>query len=106
MREFNERSLASGEAPIEIGVGLHAGEAVIGHVGSSTRHDYTAIGDVINVASRLEGVTKEVGYRLVYSSIVAEALPGKTPHEPLGFQQIKGHTPVDAYGYDRIAQPG
>ena len=102
MREFNARGLAEGEAPIDIGVGLHAGEAVIGHVGSSTRHDYTAIGDVINVASRLEGVTKEVGYRLVYSGIVAEALPAGTPHAELGFQQIKGHTPVEAYGYDKV----
>ena len=103
MREFNAQSLPSSEAPIEIGIGLHAGEAVVGHVGSSTRHAYTAIGDVINVASRLEGVTKEVGYRLVYSGIVADALPDAPAHAKLGFQQIKGHTPVEAYGYDRIS---
>ena len=102
MREFNARSQAAGEAPVEIGIGLHAGDAVVGHVGASTRHDYTAIGDVINVASRLEGVTKEVGFRLVYSHVVAEKLAPSEGGTHLGFQQIKGHTPVDAYGYDKI----
>jgi adenylate cyclase len=102
VQDFNAKGRAAGVAPIEIGVGLHAGDAVVGHVGSSSRHDYTAIGDVINVASRLEGVTKEVGYRLVYSGVVAQALAADAAHTHLGFQQIKGHTPVEAYGFDRI----
>ena len=100
--EFNARSAAKGEAPIDIGVGLHAGPAVVGHVGSSSRHNYTAIGDVINVASRLEGVTKEVGYRLVYSKAVMDMLDAADAGAHLGFQKIKGHTPVDVYGYERI----
>jgi adenylate cyclase len=104
MHDFNARALSAGEVPIEIGVGLHAGDAVVGNVGSSSRHDYTAIGDVINVASRLEGVTKDVGYRLVYSNVVADALPASTPHVDLGLQQIKGHTPVKAYGYEKISK--
>jgi adenylate cyclase len=102
VQDFNAKARASGIAPIDIGVGLHAGDAVVGHVGSSSRHDYTAIGDVINVASRLEGVTKEVGYRLVYSGIVAQALAPGVAHTHLGFQQIKGHTPVEAYGFEKI----
>ncbi|MDB5902542.1 MAG: adenylate/guanylate cyclase with Chase sensor [Betaproteobacteria bacterium] len=102
VHDFNVQARAAGVAPIDIGVGLHAGDAVVGHVGSSSRHDYTAIGDVINVASRLEGVTKEVGYRLVYSGTVAQALPAGVSHTALGLQQIKGHTPVEAYGFEKI----
>ena len=102
VREFNARSQAAGEAPIEIGIGLHAGEAVAGHVGSASRHDYTVIGDVTNVASRLEGVTKEVGYRLVCSKVVADQLAGSSTAVPLGPQAIRGHSPVEVYGYDKI----
>jgi len=103
---FNAGCRERGEAPIEIGVGLHAGEAVIGHVGSSARHDYTAIGDVTNVASRLEGLTKEAGYRLVCSKYVAQHLPAGTALAELGPMAIKGHTPVEVYGYDRIGAGG
>lgn len=99
--ELNVQFGAEGEAPMDIGIGLHAGEAVIGHVGSSTRHDYTAIGDVINVASRLESVTKEAGYRVVVSRTVAELLGGPDALTPLGPMAIKGHSPVEAYGYDK-----
>jgi adenylate cyclase len=100
--ELNAQFIAEGEKPIEIGIGLHAGEAVIGHVGSSTRHDYTAIGDVTNVASRLESLTKEAGYRVVVSRAVAEALGGGAPLTHLGPMAIKGHTAVEVYGHDKI----
>lgn len=99
--EFNARHRAEGEAPVEIGIGLHAGEAVIGHVGSSSRHDYTAIGDVTNVASRLEGLTKEAGYRLVCSRTVTESLAANETLTYLGPMAIKGHTPVEVYGYHK-----
>ena len=102
VEQFNVQGAASGNAPIQIGVGLHAGDAVVGNVGASSRHNYTAIGDVINVASRLEGITKDVGYRLVYSKVVAAHLGAAAEAAHLGFQQIKGHTPVESYGYDKI----
>ena len=99
---LNERFQAEGDAPVEVGFGLHAGEAVIGHVGSSARHDYSAIGDVPNVASRLEGLTKESGYRIVASRAVAEQLAERNDLSFLGPMQIKGHTPVEVFGYGRI----
>lgn len=99
VEDLNKILTAEGKAPIKIGVGLHAGEAVIGHVGSSGRHDYTAIGDATNVASRLEGITKEVGHSVVCSKAVAEALGFPDDLVALGPQSIKGHTPVEAYGW-------
>lgn len=99
--ELNAQFRAEGEARIDIGIGLHAGEAVIGHVGSSTRHDYTVIGDVTNVASRLETLTKEAGYRVVVSHVVAEQLGAGDGLAFLGPMAIKGHTRVEVYGYDK-----
>jgi adenylate cyclase len=99
--QFNAEAVAGAQL-LEIGVGLHAGHAVVGHVGSSTRHDYTAIGDVTNVASRLEGSTKEAGYRLVCSAEVAALLDDRSQLVPLGPVSIKGHSPVEAHGFDRI----
>ena len=102
VRDFNRELEAEGIAPIGIGVGLHLGEALVGHIGSKTRHDYTAIGDVTNVASRLESATKEAGYRIVISREVAEQLPDRSKLVHLGPVALKGHTPVDAYGYERV----
>ncbi len=102
IRQFNADALVRGEAPIEIGVGLHAGLAVVGHVGSTLRHDYSAIGDVTNVASRVEGLTKDAGYRLVCTKTVVEQLPEPHLLTALGPMAIKGHTPVEVYGYDKI----
>jgi class 3 adenylate cyclase/CHASE2 domain-containing sensor protein len=97
--KLNEILVREGAAPIQIGVGLHAGDAVIGQVGSSGRHDYTAIGDVTNVASRLEGLTKDVGFQIVCSKDVFEALESNGDLVSVGSQAIKGHTPVLAYGW-------
>jgi class 3 adenylate cyclase/CHASE2 domain-containing sensor protein len=101
--DLNRDLVAEGDAPMEIGIGLHAGEAVVGHVGSSTRHDFTVIGDVTNVASRLETLTKETGYRVVISSAAVGMLGEVAGLVALGPMAIKGHTPVEVYGYDRGA---
>jgi adenylate cyclase len=101
VQELNQQFRSEGEEPLAIGIGLHAGDALVGHVGSTTRHDYTAIGDATNVASRLESLTKEAGYSLVISKVVAVRLGGKVQLDYLGPMAIKGHSPVEAYGYGK-----
>ena len=105
LRKWNAELTARGDKPLDIGIGLHAGEGVAGHIGAQTRHEYSVIGDVTNVASRLEGVTKEVGYHVVCSHAVADRLADRSALVPLGARPIKGHSPVEIFGYDRVSGP-
>ena len=97
---LNAALQATGEAPFQIGIGLHAGVGVAGHVGAASRHEYSVIGDVTNVAARLEGVTKEVGYQLVCSRAVVDHLVGRSGLTALGLRELRGHSQVEVFGWD------
>ena len=85
--------------PITIGVGLHAGEAVSGNVGSALRKQYSITGNVVILASRIEQLNKDYGSQILVSGeVLAAAGEEANVPEPLGPVQIKGRAePIEIY---------
>jgi adenylate cyclase len=88
MVEFN-RQLASDQLPpISIGIGINTGQAIVGYMGSEARLDYTAIGDTINTAARLEGIARPG--QIVISENTVQALDEGIQVRQLGDERLKG----------------
>lgn len=89
LREVNAWLEERGRDPIGIGIGVHTGSAVVGDIGAPHRREFTAIGSAVNIASRLEGMTKEVGRPIVVSEETAK-LVDSVSWEELGAHEIRG----------------
>ena len=97
-RRLNERWITQGRAPWHTRLGVHVGEAVLGNVGSSDRIDYTAIGDTVNIASRLEGLNKYYGTHILTSGEIADACSDEFVFRRVDRSRPKGSgTPLDIF---------
>lgn len=98
LAEFNLERIANGELPIGIGMGIHSDEVVSGNIGSSKRMELTSIGDGVNLASRLEGASKQYGTDLIISDNTYRDYKDRLHVRELDFITVKGKSePVIVY---------
>ena len=90
MRQAVAALNASGlNEPIAIGIGISTGEALVGNMGSRDRFDYSCVGDIVNIASRIEGACKVVHYGILVTQAVAAAVP-EMAFLPAGHVHLRG----------------
>jgi adenylate cyclase len=87
---LNAKWLAAGRPEFTTRIGLHTGVAVVGSVGAAERRQYTAMGDTVNVASRLEGLNKEFGTTILVSASVRGACHDSFQFRELGSAYARG----------------
>jgi len=97
--EHNRSRVAQGLEPLAQGIGLHLGEVVAGNIGTLKRRQYTVVGDAVNIASRLESLTKEHRVPVLVSDSVVQAAGGPVVGvEHRGTVTVRGRTePVDVF---------
>ena len=95
---LNESNRASGLPELVTRFGLHTGVAVVGSVGARSRRQYTAMGDTVNVASRLEGLNKEFGTSILVSDAIRARADPAFRFRALGLARAKGrHEQIEVF---------
>ena len=93
LKDFNQQRKLANKFPIMIGVGINSGEVIAGNIGSPGRMDHTVIGDTVNVASRLEGMSKKGRHsHVIISSSTLELVKESVEYEKLEETSVKGKT--------------
>lgn len=89
---LNAELAEDGVPELAIGIGIHSGKAIVGSMGSRERLEYTAIGDTVNVAARVEGLTGRLGHTVLITRSTADRLSRSFRTTPLPAEPVKGQT--------------
>lgn len=100
MAALNERNSATSRAPLNYGIGVHVGDVMYGNIGSASRLDFTVIGPAVNMASRLEALTKQLGRTVLLSRDFAELVERNFELEHVGKHEVRGFSePIELFAY-------
>lgn len=98
LHKLQEKWRAEGRPAFDIGVGVNSGDMVVGNMGSEMRFDYTVMGDMVNLGSRLEGINKEYGTNIIISEFTYEKVKDAMCCRELDGVRVKGKIkPVKIY---------
>jgi adenylate cyclase len=100
MIAFNKKTGETGHAPLNYGIGVHVGDVMYGNIGSTTRLDFTVIGPAVNMASRLEALTKQLGKPVLLSQAFADLVKNEFDLERVGETPVRGfNDPIELFAY-------
>jgi adenylate cyclase len=100
MVALNEKNRQTGRAPLNYGTGVHVGDVMYGNIGSRTRLDFTVIGPAVNMASRLETLTKQLGRTVLLSRAFADFVKIDFDLERVGEYPVRGFSdPIELFAY-------
>ncbi len=98
LRHINMRRKTNGEPPLGMGIGIHTGPAIAGSIGTTTRREYTVIGATVNIASRLETLTKDYQVPTLISDCMANFVSEVVQLRAVGSAHIRGCAqPIQLY---------
>jgi adenylate cyclase len=100
MAALNETNRETGRAPLNYGIGVHVGDVMYGNIGSQSRLDFTVIGPAVNMASRLEALTKQLGKTVLLSRAFADLVESEFALERVGEYPVRGfNDPIELFAY-------
>ena len=103
IQALNRELTTEGITPLQVGIGVHFGDVVVGHLGATDRHAYTALGLTVNAVAGIEAFTRQFPYPVMVSDEVVKAMAGRGAFAGVGSHDVAGIGPMQLHGWQPTA---